>query len=314
MAFGPQTTTAEVLEGVDLSGKTAVVTGASAGLGIETCRSLASVGAHVVMAVRDADKGRDAAATIKEAVPDASLELGTVDLASLESVRAFASWLLERHDRIDLLINNAGVMACPLGRTADDFEMQLGTNHLGHFLLTTEVALALLAAAPARVVNLSSRGHQRSDIQWDDPHYRRRPYDKWDAYGQSKTANCLFSVEFDRRFGGRGVHAYAVHPGVIMTELARHLTAQDLEDLASRSPSGAPMQFKPVEAGAATTVWAATSPDLADVGGVYLEDCHVSTDVSEPGSPGGHAAWALDPEAAKRLWAWSDEEVGTARA
>lgn len=309
MAFGPETTTTEVLEGVDLSGKTAVVTGASAGLGAETARSLARVGAHVVMAVRDADKGRSAAATIKDAVPDASLELGSVDLASLDSVRAFASWLLERHDRVDLLINNAGVMACPLGRTAEGFEMQLGTNHLGHFVLTNEIAPALLAAAPARVVNLSSRGHQRSDIHWDDPHYRQRPYDKWEAYGQSKTANCLFSVEFDRRFAGRGVHAYAVHPGVIMTELARHLTREDLDDLASRSPSGAPMQFKPVEAGAATTVWAATSPDLDDVGGVYLEDCGVSTEVTEPGSPGGHAAWALDPASAKRLWEWSEEEV-----
>jgi NAD(P)-dependent dehydrogenase (short-subunit alcohol dehydrogenase family) len=163
-------------------------------------------------------------------------------------------------------------------------------------------------------VNLSSRGHQRSDIGWDDPHYRQRPYDKWEAYGQSKTANCLFSVEFDRRYGGRGVHAYAVHPGVIMTELARHLTAEDLEDLASRSPSNAPMQFKPVEAGAATTVWAATSPELDDVGGVYLEDCHVSTEVTEPDSPGGHAPWALDPESAKRLWEWSEEQVGTPAA
>lgn len=314
MAFGPETTTTEVLDGVDLSDKTAVVTGASAGLGVETVRSLASVGAHVVMAVRDPDKGRDAAAAIKNAVPEASLELGTVDLASLDSVRAFAAWLLERHESIDLLINNAGVMACPLGRTAENFEMHLGTNHLGHFVLTTEVAPALLAAAPARVVNLSSRGHQRSDIDWDDPHYRERPYDKWNAYGQSKTANCLFSVEFDRRFGGRGVHAYAVHPGVIATELARYLTREDLEDLASRSPSGAPMQFKPVEAGAATTVWAATSPDLAEVGGVYLEDCHVSTEVTEPGSPGGHAAWALDPASAKRLWEWSEEEVGATPA
>jgi NAD(P)-dependent dehydrogenase (short-subunit alcohol dehydrogenase family) len=149
MAFGSETTTVEVLDGVDLSGKVAVVTGASAGLGVETVRGLASVGAHVVMAVRDADKGRDAAAAVKAEVPDASLELGNVDLASLESVRAFAAWLLDRHDRIDLLINNAGVMACPLARTAEDFEMQLGTNHLGHFLLTAEVAPALMAAAPA---------------------------------------------------------------------------------------------------------------------------------------------------------------------
>ena len=238
------------------------------------------------------------------------LELVEMDLASLASVRAAADRLVADGRPFDIVIANAGVMACPLGRTAEDFEMQLGTNHLGHFVLTTEVAPAMLAAAPARVVNLSSRGHQRSDIHWDDPHYRQRPYDKWEAYGQSKTANCLFSVEFDRRYGGRGVHAYAVHPGVIITELARHLTSEDLQDLGSRSPSGAPMQFKPVEAGAATSVWAATSPDLADVGGVYLEDCHVSTEVTEPGSAGGHTAWALDPASAKRLWEWSEEEVG----
>ena len=228
MAFGPETTTTEVLDGVDLSGKTAVVTGASAGLGAETARSLASVGAHVVMAVRDADKGRAAAAGIKEAVPDASLELGTVDLASLDSVRAFADWLLERHDRIDLLINNAGVMACPLGRTAEGFEMQLGTNHLGHFLLTTLVAPALLAAAPARVVNLSSRGHQRSDMQWDDPHYRERPYDKWEAYGQSKTANALFALQLDALARDVGVRAFSVHPGGIFTPLQRYLTKEEM--------------------------------------------------------------------------------------
>jgi NAD(P)-dependent dehydrogenase (short-subunit alcohol dehydrogenase family) len=181
--LGAGTTTTDVLEGVDLSGKTAVVTGASAGLGTETARSLASVGAHVVLAVRDKAKGDAAAEAIREGVPAAGLEVGILDLASLAGVRQFAASLLDKHGRIDLLVNNAGVMACPLGRTADGFEMQLGTNHLGHFLLTGLLADALVAGAPARVVNLSSRGHLRSDIDWDDPHYRSRPYDNWQAYG-----------------------------------------------------------------------------------------------------------------------------------
>src|SRR5439155_18803122 len=173
--------------------------GATAGLGLEATRALASVGAQVVLAVRDRDKGEGAAEKIKAAAPDARLELGLLDLASLASVRAFAAWLLDHHDHIDLLINNAGVMAPPLQRTADGFELQLGTNHLGHFLLTNVVVDAVVAAAPSRIVNLSSRGHVRSDIGWDDPHYRSRPYDKWQAYGQSKTANVLFTVELDRR-------------------------------------------------------------------------------------------------------------------
>jgi len=311
MAFGSTTTTDEVLEGIDLSGRTALVTGASAGLGVETARSLASVGARVVLAARDPAKGEAAEVVIRRSVPGAVLELGLLDLASLASIRAFATWMLERHDRLDLLINNAGVMAPPLGRTPDGFELQIGTNHLGHFLLTGLLAPAVLAGAPARIVNLSSRGHLRSDIHWDDPHYRTRPYDKWEAYGQSKTANILFTVELERRLAGRGVHAYAVHPGVILTELSRHLTRDDLTDLAGRAPGGR-LELKSIEAGAATTVWAATSPELADVGGVYLEDCQVASAGGGTDTMGGHAPWALDPASAARLWAWSEAEVGQA--
>jgi NAD(P)-dependent dehydrogenase (short-subunit alcohol dehydrogenase family) len=309
MTLGAETTTTDVLDGVDLTGKTAVVTGGSAGLGAETARSLASVGAHVVIAVRDAEKGKAAMDTIGEGVPGAKLELGTLDLASLASVRAFAQDTLARHDRIDLLINNAGVMACPFGRTTDGFEMQLGTNHLGHFLLTGMLAPALVDGAPARVVNLSSRGHLRGDIDWDDPHFHSRPYDKWEAYGQSKTANILFTVELDRRLASSGVRAYAVHPGVIITELARHLTADDFSDMQSRGPRGG-FKFKDVDAGAATTVWAATSPELADVGGVYLEDCHIGEPATAPDSPGGYAPRAVDPDTARRLWSWSEDQVG----
>jgi NAD(P)-dependent dehydrogenase (short-subunit alcohol dehydrogenase family) len=309
MTLGAETTTAEVLQGVDLSGTTAVVTGASAGLGAETTRSLASVGAQVVMAVRDADKGNAAIEAIRAEIPDARLELGILDLASLESVRKFGQDTLANHGRINLLINNAGVMACPLGRTTDGFEMQLGTNHLGHFLLTGILAPALVNGAPARVVNLSSRGHLRGDIDWDDPHFRSRPYDKWEAYGQSKTANILFTVELDRRLAASGVRAYAVHPGVIITELGRHLTADDFTTMQSSGPKGG-MKFKPVEAGAATTVWAATSPDLDGTGGVYIEDCHVGAPATAPDAPDGYAPRAVDPDTARRLWAWSEEEVG----
>ena len=309
MTLGAETTTADVLEGVDLSGRTAVVTGASSGLGTETARGLASVGTHVVMAVRDPSKGSAAMDTIRDAVPDASLELGTLDLASLESVRKFAQEILANHARIDLLINNAGVMACPLERTTDGFEMQLGTNHLGHFLLTCILAPALVDAAPARVVNLSSRGHLRGDVDFDDPHFRSRAYDKWQSYGQSKTANILFTVELDRRLAASGVRAFAVHPGVIITELGRHLTADDFTNMQASGPSGG-MKFKPVEAGAATTVWAATSPELSGVGGVYLEDCHVGEPAPAADSPDGYAPRAVDPDTARRLWAWSEEEVG----
>jgi NAD(P)-dependent dehydrogenase (short-subunit alcohol dehydrogenase family) len=303
------TTTTDVLADTDLSGQTIVVTGASSGLGEETARALASVGAHVVMAVRDKAKGQAALERIREHNVEASLELHELDLGSLANVRESADALLARHTRIDRLINNAGVMAPPLSYTTDGFELQLGTNHLGHFVWTAHLLPAVLAAAPARIVNLSSRGHVRGDIGWDDPHYRSRPYDKWEAYGQSKTANILFTTELDRRLRNRGVRAYAVHPGVIMTELSRHLAPTDLETLASRMPAGA-MTLKPVEAGAATTVWAATSPELEDVGGLYLEDCAIAGPATEHPPTRGYAAYAMDADAARRLWAWSEEQVG----
>jgi NAD(P)-dependent dehydrogenase (short-subunit alcohol dehydrogenase family) len=205
-------------------------------------------------------------------------------------------------------VNNAGVMAPPLSRTSEGFELQLGTNHLGHFLSTGLLSPALRQSGSARVVNLSSRGHLRSDIIWDDPHYRTRPYDKWEAYGQSKTANVLFTVELDRRLSDDGVRSFAVHPGVILTELSRHLDQQDIQDLMDRSPGG--MTLKPVEAGAATSVWAATSPDLDGRGGLYLEDCQISDTVAGPEGTVGHAPWALDPSSAARLWIWSEGEVG----
>jgi len=299
MTLGATSTTDDVMAGIDLSGKTAVVTGASAGLGVETTRALAAAGAHVVMAVRDKAKGEAAAEQVRAGAPGASVELGELDLASLDSIRTFAAWLADRQPRIDLLINNAGVMAPPLLRTTEGFELQMGTNHLGHFMLTNLLTPAITAAAPARVINLSSRGHMRSDIRWDDPHWRTTEYDKWEGYGQSKTANILFTVELDRRLRDRGVRAFALHPGVIMTELSRHLTSDDVGTLRSRAPGGR-LEFKTTDQGAATTVWGATSPDLDGMGGLYLDDCHI-------GEP---APYALDPDSAARLWTWSEGEVG----
>ena len=302
MAF--ETTTEQVLDGVRLDGKTAIVTGASTGIGLETARALASAGAHVVLAVRSDEKGSAAAATIREQVPDASLEHGVLDLGSLATVRAFATAFLATHDRLDILVNNAGVMYTPLERTAEGFELQFGTNHLGHFLLTALLAPALLAGAPARVVNLSSGGHRSSDIHWEDPNYATRPYDKFESYGQSKTANILFSRALDRRLGPHGVHSYAVHPGMIRTELSRHMTRDDMTELMARAkagPSGGLPQYKTIEAGAATSVWAAVAPELDSNGGAYLVDCEVSEEDAE---------WTRDEGAADRLWTLSEGLVG----
>jgi len=309
MAF--TTTTSEVIEGTDLTGRTALVTGATTGLGLETATTLAGAGAAVLVGCRNLDKGDAAMAAIREVVPGAELEPAVMDLADLATVRACADAIVAGHERLDLLINNAGVMFTPEGRTADGFETQLGTNHLGHFVLTNRLIPLLRAAAPARIVNLSSAGHGFGDIRWDDPHFEQDPYDKFEAYGQSKTANILFTVELDRRLAGAGVRAYAVHPGMIMTELARHMDAGDMEELGERATrrdadrasasSGGP-EFKTIPQGAATTVWAAVAPELDDRGGVYCADAEVRDEEV--------AAYALDPDAAQRLWTMSEELVG----
>jgi NAD(P)-dependent dehydrogenase (short-subunit alcohol dehydrogenase family) len=199
-------------------------------------------------------------------------------------------------------------MACPEARTRDGFELQFGTNHLGHFLLTNLLVPALLRGAAARIVSVSSRGHQQSPVRFDDLAFEREPYDKWAAYGQSKTANVLFAVELERRLGGRGVHANAVHPGVIPTDLARHMVPEDFEHVRRRS--GGAMTLKTVEAGAATSVYAATAPELAGRGGLYLEDCHVAGVNDDPEAREGVRSYALDPAAAARLWTVSEELVG----
>lgn len=307
--FDETSTTDDVIAGVSLAGSVAVITGASAGLGVETARALAGAGAEVVLVARDMAKLDGVLAGLRDAVPGGVFHTCRMDLADLDSVRAAAAQVLDEHPAIHLLINNAGVMACPLQRTAQGHEMQFGTNHLGHFLFTCLLAPALVAAAPARVVNLSSAGHKFANIDLDDPDYERRDYDKWQAYGASKTANALFSVGLDARLRDKGVRAFAVHPGVIMTELSRHMDESDFQLLADSSPPGEALSFKSVPQGAATSVWAATSPALADKGGIYLENCQIAGPAVH-GASTGVESYALDTAAADRLWALSEQMAG----
>ena len=308
--FGAKSTTDEVLEGVDLSGRRILVTGVSAGLGVETARTLAAHGAHVVGTARDLDKARRALA----AAGAEGIALVEMDLASLASVRAAADALNAKGEKFDLVIANAGVMATPEGRTADGFETQFGTNHLGHFVFINRIAG--LIKDGGRLVNLSSAGHRYSDVDLDDPNFERTPYIPFVAYGRSKTANILFAVEFDRRHKARGVRATAVHPGGIQTELSRHMGADELATLVkqlneSQRAAGQPdFEFKSIPQGAATSVWAGVVAPADAVGGHYCEDCHVA-DFSE-GSEirEGVRPYALDPERAKALWAKSEEMVG----
>ncbi len=308
-SFGHDSTTDEVLEGIDLDGKWALVTGGSGGLGAETARALASKGARVVITARDVAKGESVAEGIRKATGNAGVEVEALELGSLASIRAFAARFLARHDALQILVNNAGVMACPLGKTTDGFELQFGTNHLGHFLMTGLIAPALLRGAPARIVSVSSRGHHQSPVVFDDIQFEQRPYDKWLAYGQAKTANVLFAVELERRLGARGVHANALHPGVILTDLARHMQPEDYVFLRKRAPGGQ-LKMKSVAAGAATSVYAATAPELEGRGGLYLEDCHVAEVDDAPTATSGVRSYALDAESAKRLWAISEKAVG----
>lgn len=312
--FNAQSTTDDVIAGISLVGRVAVVTGASAGLGVETARVLAGAGATVVLLARDAAKLAPVLEQLAAALPQAQLDSAIVDLADLDSVRGCAAELLERYPRIHLLINNAGVMACPEQRTAQGFEMQFGTNHLGHFLLTGLLLPALLAAAEegggeSRVVSLSSSGHKLAAADLQDPNFERTDYDKFIAYGQSKSANSLFAVGLDRRFKDRGVRAFAVHPGMIMTDLGRHMSQADYQELMAIAPPGETLVVKSVEQGAATSVWAASSPDLAGQGGIYLENCQVAKPAG-PGGDGGFMPHAADPEAAESLWELSEELVG----
>jgi NAD(P)-dependent dehydrogenase (short-subunit alcohol dehydrogenase family) len=263
------------------------------------------------MAARDLTKGVAAMEEVLETVPDADLDLRRLDLADLASVHQLADDFLEDHDRLDVLIANAGVMACPQATTVDGFELQLGTNHLGHFLLITRLMPALVAAGGARVVLLSSAGHRFGDVDLEDPGFERQPYDPWVAYGRSKTANVLCAVGLDQRYQHQGVRAFAVHPGGIHTDLGRHLTKETLQVLMDRL-AAAPTEtvWKTVPQGAATSVYAATSPDLDGQGGVYLEDCHIAERTDDPDARDGVRAYALDPARADALWHLSERLVG----
>jgi len=304
--FGFDTTTDDVLDGRDLTDVNVVITGTSAGLGVETARALAAHGATVVGIVRDVGKARS---NLDEAGAT-GVDLYQADLASLSSIRAFTdTFLADGHDRIDVLIANAGIMACPHGTTADGFELQFGTNHLGHFVLVNRLMPLLLAGPAARVVMLSSAGHRRSDVNLDDPGFEHTPYDAWDAYGRAKTANVLFAVELDRRLRDRGLRAAAVHPGGIPTDLGRHLTEETMNVLIE-TRGERHFEWKTVPQGAATTVWAGFVADPDQVGGRYCEDCAVAPVIDDANDSPGVMGYALDPDTATALWATSEELVG----
>src|SRR5262245_25240727 len=307
--FGFQSTASEVVAGLDLSHVSAIVTGASGGLGAESARALAERGARVTLTARDVAKGEKAAEAIRKSTGNAKIDVMELELMSLGSVRAFAKQYAARHGTLNVLLCNAGVMACPLARNENGWESQFATNHVGHFLLAGLLQPLLVASAPSRVVSVSSRGHRFSPVVFDDIQFERRPYDKWAAYSQAKTANVLFAVELDRRLASRGVRANALHPGGIVTELGRHLTQDDIKELMSRAPGGK-MEWTTPEQGAATSVWAATAPELEGKGGLYLDDCQIARERTSPDDPSGYEAYARDPAAARRLWTVSEQLVG----
>ncbi len=314
MSFGFETTTDEVLEGIDLAGKTVIVTGASGGLGEETARALASKGAAVTITARNREKGEAAAEQIRRSTGNPAVDVYSLELVDLESIRAFAVRWQEEKGALNILVNNAGIMACPFSKTKNGWELQFATNHIGHFLLTCLLVPALRRGAPARIVNLSSAGHKLGQINLDDPHFEQGEYDKWTAYGRSKTANILFSVELNRRLGSAGITANAVHPGGIQTELGRHLDESDIAVLmarAGRNPADpAAMKFKTIPQGAATSVWAAAAPSLEGQGGLYLEDCQIGIVSKDAGLNGGYLPYAMDEATAGRLWELSESWVG----
>jgi len=318
-SFGATSTTDDVLSGVNLKGKRILVTGVSAGLGVETTRSLAAHGAQVVGAARDLNKAKAATEQVrKDAANGGRFELVELDLANLKSVRACADGLLAKGEAFDIVIANAGVMATPFGHTADGFETQFGTNHLGHFVLVNRIAS--LIRDGGRLINLSSSGHRYANVDLDDPNFERTPYEPFIGYGRSKTANILFAVAFDKRHRNRGVRAAAVHPGGIKTELGRYVEPGRMEKVINEinqqlaAQGKGPFQWKSIPQGAATSVWAAAVARPDEIGGQYCENCHVGhivpdhvtiTPISE-----GVRGYALDAKNAEALWKKSEELVG----
>jgi NAD(P)-dependent dehydrogenase (short-subunit alcohol dehydrogenase family) len=293
--FGRGTTALEVVDGVDLSGRRAIVTGAASGIGIETARALAAAGAEVTLAVRDLGAGEATAKDINVSTGRDDVRVGYLDLSKRHSVEAFvADWT----GALDVLVNNAGVMASPRMYTGDGWELQLATNHLGHFLLTTGLRPAL-AARGGRVVSVSSSGHLRSSVDFDDLMFRTREYDPWTAYGQSKTANIWLANEIARRWADDGIVANSLMPGAIHTNLQRHVTDRELERMRARS--GPDIGWKTVEQGASTSVLLAASPLVESVSGRYFENCN-EAEPNQAGHRTGHASWAYDVQGAERLW------------
>jgi NAD(P)-dependent dehydrogenase (short-subunit alcohol dehydrogenase family) len=319
-SFGATSTTEDVLSGVNLKGKRILVTGVSAGIGVETARSLAAHGAQVVGAARDLNKAKAATSQVRmdAAAHGGSFELIGLDLASLKSVRACADQLLAKGEPIDVVIANAGVMATPFGHTVDGFETQFGTNHLGHFVLVNRIAR--LIRAGGRLINLSSSGHRYSNVDLEDPSFEHTPYDPFVAYGRSKTANILFAVAFDQRHRERGVRAAAVHPGGIQTELGRYVHPSRLQKIIEQmnqqlaAEGKAPFQWKTIPQGAATSVWAGVVASADEIGGRYCENCHVGHIVSDDATISaiseGVRGYALNPTNAEALWKKSEELVG----
>jgi NAD(P)-dependent dehydrogenase (short-subunit alcohol dehydrogenase family) len=318
-SFGATSTTDDVLSGVNLTSKRILITGVSAGLGVETARSLAAHGAQVVCAARDLNKAKAATEQVRKdaSANGGSFELVELDLANLKSVRACADRLLVKGEPFDVVIANAGVMATPFGHTADGFETQFGTNHLGHFVLVNRIAA--LIRTGGRLINVSSAGHRYANVDLDDPNFERTPYDPLVAYGRSKTANILFAVAFDKRHQDRGVRAAAVHPGGIQTELGRYQDPGRIEKMIDRineqrvAQGKGPFQWKTIPQGAATSVWAAVVASANEIGGQYCEDCHVGHIVQDDlpvGINEGVRRYALDPNNAEALWKRSEEMVG----
>ncbi|MGY9065632.1 SDR family NAD(P)-dependent oxidoreductase [Streptomyces sp. CL12] len=303
--FGATSTADEVLEGIDLGGKLALVTGGYSGIGLETTRALVKAGARVVVPARRPETAEQALAGLP------GVEVDELDLGDLESVRRFAERFLASGRGLDIVIDSAGIMACPETRVGDGWEAQFATNHLGHFALVNRLWPAI-APGGARVVSVSSRGHHAAGIRWDDIHWRRG-YDKWEAYGQAKTANVLFAVQLDKLGRDAGVRAFALHPGGILTPLQRHLAQEEMVERGWIDEDGNllhPEVFKTPQQGAATQVWAATSPQLDGLGGLYLEDCDIAEPAPDTDDREGVKDWAIDPEQAARLWTLSAELTG----
>ena len=309
--FGARPPAREVIAGHDLRGREAIVTGGASGIGIETVRALATAGARVIIATRDRTKGEAVAATLRKETGSDAIEFAMLDLGSLKSVRAFVAQFLAQGRPLHLLINNAGIMATPLAYTEDGFEPQFGTNHIGHFALTIGLLTALKAARKARVVALTSIAHRRSDVNFDDPNFRVRPYDRWGAYGQSKTANSLFAVGVTQRWAGEGIIANAVHPGGIMSGLQKFVPREELLAMGWIDEAGnVNPRFKTPEQGAATSIYAAVAPELEGNGGHYLEDCGIAKPWTSEHPFSGVMPHALDSERARRLWEVSEEVIG----